>query len=64
MTATIAAREDAIRARAHALWLEEGRPDGRAEIHWFRALDLLNSEGGEPAPVAAKPKRKVPRKRS
>jgi predicted flap endonuclease-1-like 5' DNA nuclease len=36
------AREDAIRALAHAYWEAEGRPEGRAEIHWQRAVDALN----------------------
>ena len=43
--------EEAIRARAHQFWLEEGRPDGRAEIHWQRALASL-AETPTPAPVA------------
>jgi hypothetical protein len=29
--------EHAIRCRAHQLWEEEGRPEGRARIHWLRA---------------------------
>lgn len=29
--------EEAIRARAHAMWEEDGRPDGQAEEHWRRA---------------------------
>lgn len=36
------AHEDAIRALAHAYWESEGCPDGRAEIHWHRAVDALN----------------------
>jgi predicted flap endonuclease-1-like 5' DNA nuclease len=31
--------EDTVRARAHAIWEMEGRPDGRHEIHWQRALN-------------------------
>lgn len=27
-----------IRERAYALWEEEGRPAGRAERHWHRAV--------------------------
>ncbi|MBS7707266.1 DUF2934 domain-containing protein [Chelatococcus asaccharovorans] len=27
-------REHRIRERAHRLWEEEGRPEGRAERHW------------------------------
>jgi len=64
--------EDRVAAIAYGLWLEEGRPEGRAEAHWFKALELANAE----APVvsaADKPKRKAasvaakkpaPRKRS
>ena len=28
---------DQIAARAFEIWVEEGRPEGRAEIHWLRA---------------------------
>ena len=30
--------DDIIRARAYQFWLEEGRPHGRHDIHWQRAL--------------------------
>lgn len=30
--------EEIIRARAYQYWLDEGRPHGRHEIHWQRAL--------------------------
>ncbi len=33
-----------IRALAHQYWLEEGRPEGRAEIHWQRALASLTAQ--------------------
>jgi Protein of unknown function (DUF2934) len=29
--------EHAIRMRAHEIWVEEGRPEGRALDHWLRA---------------------------
>ena len=57
--------EDRVRAVAYALWLEEGRPEGRAEAHWHRAHQLVNAEA-----IATKPKRAAakrapaPRKRS
>lgn len=64
--------EDRVAAIAYGLWLEEGRPEGRAEAHWFKALELVNAEA--PAGSASdKPKRKAasvaakkpaPRKRS
>jgi large subunit ribosomal protein L21 len=33
--------EDTIRALAHQRWIDEGKPDGRAEIHWQWALASL-----------------------
>ena len=29
--------EDRVRAYAYRLWEQEGRPEGRAEIHWQMA---------------------------
>lgn len=37
-------RDDEIRARAYQLWEEEGRPEGRAEQHWFTARESLAVE--------------------
>lgn len=31
--------EQIVRERAYALWEQEGRPEGRAEEYWHRALD-------------------------
>ena len=36
--------EDRIRARAHQLWEQEGRPEGRAENHWEQARILVAIE--------------------
>jgi hypothetical protein len=36
--------EERIRTRAHQLWREEGRPDGRAEVHWEQARILVAIE--------------------
>ncbi len=33
--------EAAIRARAHQIWEEEGRPNGRHEMHWQRAYEAI-----------------------
>ena len=30
--------EDQIRAVAHQIWIDEGKPDGHDQIHWERAL--------------------------
>jgi Protein of unknown function (DUF2934) len=40
--APITSREESIRQLAHKFWEEEGRPDGRAEAHWLRAVAEVN----------------------
>lgn len=30
-----------IRERAYLLWIEEGQPEGKAEVHWQIASNLL-----------------------
>ena len=37
-------REERIRAIAYAIWEEEGRPDGCADEHWLRAVELVDAE--------------------
>jgi large subunit ribosomal protein L21 len=41
--------EDTIRALAHQKWIDEGKPDGRAEIHWQWALAALTASAERPA---------------
>ena len=36
--------EDAVRARAHALWEAEGRPEGREHDHWQEAERQILAE--------------------
>jgi large subunit ribosomal protein L21 len=33
--------EAAIRARAYQIWEDEGRPNGRHELHWQRAYEAV-----------------------
>jgi large subunit ribosomal protein L21 len=33
--------ESAIRARAYQIWEDEGRPEGRHELHWQRAYEAF-----------------------
>ena len=40
-------REDRIRQRAHELWEQEGRPDGRAQQHWEHAAQDLDRKDSE-----------------
>jgi hypothetical protein len=38
------AREQRIRAKAHALWEVDGRPQGRDREHWEQAAKLVEGE--------------------
>jgi len=45
--------EDRIRARAHQIWEEEGRPEGRSDEHWERAkieVGLQDKQPESPTP--------------
>ena len=49
-------QEQHIRARAYRIWEEEGRPEGRAEVQWDMARELIAIEGNfqdtlKPAPA-------------
>jgi large subunit ribosomal protein L21 len=45
MTSRIIQESDAvIAARAYQIWEEEGRPNGRHEIHWRRAVEELATQ--------------------
>lgn len=39
-------REHRIRERAHALWEQEGRPEGRHEDHWHQASREVGDDEG------------------
>ena len=38
--------EEAVRERAHEIWLAEGMPEGREVDHWMRARRELEREAG------------------
>jgi Protein of unknown function (DUF2934) len=40
-------REERIRRRAYDIWEREGRPEGRASEHWYRAARELDRPGEE-----------------
>jgi hypothetical protein len=52
-TKLVPASDDDIRALAHKMWEEEGRPEGQAEIHWQRAYMAL-AKPAKPAKAPAK----------
>ena len=37
-------REDRIRAKAHEIWQQEGRPSGQEQSHWDRARAIIDDE--------------------
>ena len=50
--------EERIRERATAIWEREGKPDGRAEVHWDMAREEIAIEDNQaltllPNPIAA-----------
>jgi hypothetical protein len=45
--------EDRVRERAYRLWVEEGCPDGRSDIHWDKARELVAIEDNQK--LATKP---------
>jgi hypothetical protein len=36
--------EERVRRRAYRMWQEEGCPEGRADVHWDRARELVAIE--------------------
>lgn len=55
-----------VAALAYSYYEAEGRPEGRAEAHWLRALETLAVPAVTPAvaEAAAKPKTKAPAKKA
>jgi hypothetical protein len=39
--------EERIRKRAYQLWEEEGCPEGRADVHWDKAAELVAIEDNQ-----------------
>ncbi len=39
--------DERVRKRAHEIWEEEGRPEGREYSHWLRARAEIRAEDGE-----------------
>jgi len=57
-TKLVPAPDEDIRALAHKMWEEEGRPEGQAEIHWQRAYMAL-AKPAKTAKAPAKPAKKA-----
>lgn len=39
--------EHRVRERAYRIWLDEGMPEGRADLHWSMASELVATEEHE-----------------
>ena len=50
-TATVS--EEKIRQIAHTLWVEAGQPEGQAEHHWFKAIELASAKAAKKAAAKA-----------
>jgi hypothetical protein len=46
--------EGVIRERAHALWEADGKPEGRQEEHWYKALTELARSSAKPNATRAR----------
>jgi hypothetical protein len=58
--------EETIRERAYHLWLADGQPEGKADIHWMNAQHEIAASVATSATagtVAAKPARTRSRKK-
>ena len=53
--------EERIRARAHEIWVQEGRPEGQHVAHWRRAEAEIAAEA-KPATPRRRPASPRPRK--
>ena len=39
--------DERVRHRAYRLWMEEGCPDGRSDVHWQKARELVAIEDNQ-----------------
>ncbi len=52
--------EEKIRAKAHEIWLAEGKPEGKEKEHWEMAIAAL-AKAAKPKKVAAPKKAAAPK---
>jgi hypothetical protein len=52
--------QERIRKRAHQIWEDEGRPEGRADMHWEKARILVAIEDDRTSLVPVQPERPEP----
>jgi hypothetical protein len=47
--------DERVRQRAHRIWVEEGCPEGRSEVHWQKARELVAIEDNQKATLKPAP---------
>jgi hypothetical protein len=53
--------EDQIKRRAYELWDADGRPDGRDQDYWFKAMAELAASALAATALAVKPRKRAAR---
>ena len=53
--------EDQIKRRAYELWDADGRPDGRDQDYWFKAMAELAASALAATALAVKPRKRAVR---
>jgi hypothetical protein len=56
--------DEAIRERAYHLWLNDGRPEGQADLYWLNAQRDLLAASVESVPVLSVTEATKPAKKS
>ena len=59
----IAGRDQRIADLAYRMWEEDGRPEGYAEVHWLRAVVLVDEAAPKKKPALKAAATKTPRKK-
>ncbi len=52
--------QNSIRTLAYRLWEEQGRPEGKADLHWLEAESALRRTANPPANDVPKPQSAAP----
>lgn len=53
--------DEKIRAIAHQLWVEAGQPEGQAEKHWFKAIEVASVKAAKASKVKPAVKTAAPK---
>jgi hypothetical protein len=54
--------DERVRQRAYRLWVEEGCPEGRSDVHWEKARELVAIEENQKLTPKSAPREEVARR--